>query len=244
VSRGGGWIVAAVLALTAHGCDRFDPPAAGAPPAAEQAPKAQAGARDAMTAVMKAAQAATSTCVAGELVWEADENVGSLYGGEGFSFEPPPPTHFSRPCIPERCAPTTAELDALRTSVRSAKTVIDGSVDLRVPTYQGFIALADAMVSFADAAVAGVGQGKDLRFSGFSMHYTTLATAYREVIPEADVPAEPPSLVASLAVPEPGGDPCKGWRVPRFCDVRGVRVPKVIKWRADPPCIEVESIRK
>jgi hypothetical protein len=243
VRRVGGRIVAVVLALAAYGCDRFEAGDAPPPPA-EKARQAQAGAREAMAAVMKAAQDATSSCVAGELLWEADENAGSLYGGEGFSFNPQPPIHFSRPCIPERCAPTPAQLDALRGSVRSAKTLIDANVDLRVPTYQGFVALGDAMVSFADAAVAGVGQGKDLRFSGFSMHYTTLATAFREVIPDADVPAQPPSLALSLAVAEPGGDPCKGWRVPRFCDVRAVRVPKEITWRADPPCIEVESVPK
>jgi hypothetical protein len=243
MSRGGRRLGVAALALAVAlvGCDRFDPPASTGPSAAEQA---RVKAREAMIALMKAAQAATSSCVAGELLWEADENVGPTFGGEGFSFDPPPPTHFSRPCIPERCAPTSAELDTLRSAARSVKAVVDENVDLRVPTYQGFVALADAVVGFADAAAVGAGKGKELRFSGFSMHYTTLATAFREVIPDVAVPAEPPSLVASLAVPEPGGDPCKGWRVPRFCDVRGVRVPKELKWRADPPCIEVEGIRK
>ena len=76
------------------------------------------------------------------------------------------------------------------------------------------------------------------------MHYAALATAFREIHTDADVPLEPPSLVTSLAVAEPGGDPCKGWAIPRYCDVRGVRVPKERKWRTDPPCIEVESIPK
>jgi len=76
------------------------------------------------------------------------------------------------------------------------------------------------------------------------MHYAALATAFREIYADSDVPSEPPSLMTSLAVPEPGGDPCKGWALPQYCDVRGVRLPKEMKWRTDPPCIEVESIPK
>jgi hypothetical protein len=69
-------------------------------------------------------------------------------------------------------------------------------------------------------------------------------TGYRALYTDADVPAEPPSLRASLDVAAPGGDPCKGWAMSKYCDVRGVRVPKDRRWRSDPPCIDVEGVKK
>ncbi|MFT3773144.1 MAG: hypothetical protein QM820_47795 [Minicystis sp.] len=224
-----------VIALALCGCDRFEERAAGEPVKPEQAEaEARAKAREAMAAVLKAAQAATASCVAGELHWEADPDGNAV------------PRHFSRPCIPERCATQPAEIEALRGRVRDAKAVVEGDARLRVPSYQGLVALGEAMVSFADTAMAGSASVKDkpARMSGLSMHYGALAAAYRELFAGVDVPLEPPSLVASLAVAEPGGDPCKGWAAPKYCDVRGVRVPKERRWRSDPPCIEVEGVRK
>jgi hypothetical protein len=228
-------VIAAALAALAHGCDSGSAPLSPEGPAT--ADRARQEARGAMTAVVKAAATSTSSCVAGELHWEADEALPESVGGEGSRYVIPEITHYSRPCIPERCSPKPADLDALRSSARALETLVDANADLRVPSFQGFVAMADAMVGFADSARGGP-------MSGLSMHYAALAAALRAVVPDVDVPAHPPSLVASLAVPEPGGDPCKGWRIPKFCDVRGVRVPKEIRWRTDPPCIEVESIRK
>lgn len=226
------------LLLIAAGCDRFDPPAAGAAPAPGD--QARSEARAAMSVVMKAASTAAASCVAGELRWEPDEAIASFVGGEGSRYVPPEITHFSRPCIPERCAPSPAEVDALGAAARAMRSLVDGSPDLRVPSYQGFVAIAEAMVGFVAAAGPGSTQA---RMSGLSMHHAALATAFRTLVPGADVPLHPPALVASLAVAQPGGDPCKGWRIRRLCDVRGVRVPKEIRWRTDPPCIEVESFR-
>lgn len=227
-------VIAAMLVALAHGCDRYDAPATTGGASPEQA---WADAREAMTAVMQAAAASTASCVAGELTWEADVDLGTPQGGEGARYVIPEPTHFSRPCIPERCAPAAADLDALRAATQRVKALVDAHADLRVPTFQGFVAMADAMVGFAGSAPRS-------RSSGLSMHYAALATAYRAAVPNTQMPAHPPSLVASLAVPQPGGDPCKGWRIPRLCDVRGVRVPKQLRWRTDPPCVEVEPIRK
>lgn len=226
--------ITAALAALAQACDSGSAPML--PDGVTTAEKARAEARVATTAIMKAAAVSTSSCVAGELHWEADEELPRSVGGEGSRYVIPEITHFSRPCIPERCAPTPADLDALRSATRALRTLVEASPDLRVPSFQGFLAMADAMVGFADSVHGGK--------SGLSMHYAALSAAHRAVYPDANVPAHPPSLVASLAVPEPGGDPCKGWRIPRFCDVRGVRVPKEIRWRTDPVCIEVESIRK
>jgi len=232
-------VVASLLlagaACAAGGCDRFDAPAAAETNAAERASaKARASAKDALTAIVKAAQAATASCVAGELRWEADPD-GNVVA-----------RHFSRPCIPERCTPAPGEIEALRTATRAARALVDSQVELRVPSYQSVVALAEAMVSFADTAQAGMGGAKDrpARMSGLSMHYGALVTAYRALYPEAKVPVEPPSLGASLGAAEPGGDPCKGWAIPKYCDVRGVRVPREHKWRSDPPCIEVEGIKR
>jgi hypothetical protein len=221
--------------LVLCGCDRFEQRAAPEPPsAARAAESARAAARESLTKVMAAAQAVTATCAAGELRWEADPDGNAVA------------KHFSRPCIPERCAPTTAELEALKAAVRNAKSVVEAESSLRVPSYQGFVALAEAMVSFADTAVTGSAGAKDkpARMSGLSMHYGALAAAYKELHPDTNVPLEPPSLTASLAVSAPGGDPCKGWAIPKYCDVRAVRVPKEHRWRSDPPCIEVEGIRR
>lgn len=225
----------AVAMGLAGGCDRFDPPAAADANAAEQAAqKARGAAKEALAAIVKAAQAATASCVAGELRWEADPDGNAVA------------RHFSRPCLPERCSPAPAEIEALRSSTRAARALVDGDAALRVPSYQGVVALAEAMVSFADTAQAGMASAKDkpARMSGLSMHYGALVTAYRALYPDASAPLEPPSLAASLAVAEPGGDPCKGWAIPKYCDVRGVRVPKERRWRSDPPCIEVEGIKR
>jgi hypothetical protein len=221
--------------LVLGGCDRFEQRAAPEPPPAVRAGEsARAAARESLAKVMAAAQAATATCTAGELRWEADPDGNAVA------------RHFSRPCIPERCAPAAAELDALKAAVRGAKSVVEAEPSLRVPSYRGFVALAEAMVSFADTAATGSANARDkpARMSGLSMHYGALAAAYEELYPDINVPLEPPSLTASLAVAEPGGDPCKGWAIPKYCDVRGVRVPKEHRWRSDPPCIEVEGIRR
>jgi hypothetical protein len=204
-----------------------------------------------MTAAMKAAQAVTASCVAGELHWEPDLAPGLVddpthwendVGRENVS------RHMSRPCLLERCTPAPADVEALRTSARAAKALVDGDPSLHIPTFEGFVALSGAMVAFADTALAAGAAAPDkdkaLRASGLSMHYAAVAAAFHELYADVDVPREPPSLVASLAAPAPGGDPCKGWRFPQDCDVREVRVPAVRTWRTDPACIEVESIKK
>jgi hypothetical protein len=217
------------------GCDQFEPAAAEAKANERPEERARKAAQGALAAVMKAAQAATASCAAGDLLWEAERVEGMAV-----------PRHYSRPCIPERCAPAPAEVEALRTSVLTAKKVVEAEPSLRVPSFQGFVALGEAMVSFIDTALAGMAAAtekeKPLRLSGLSMHYAALATAYRGIYADADAPLEPPSLVKSLAVEQPGGDPCKAWARPEDCDVRGVRLPKDRRWRTDPPCIEVEGI--
>jgi hypothetical protein len=173
--------------------------------------------------------------VAGELRWEADA---------GGTFVP---HHFSRPCIPELCAPEPAELEALRASARAMRALVERETSLAVPSFQGFAALADAMVSFTDAALAGVAPAakeRAARLSGLSMHHGALALSFHELYPDESVRLEPAALTASLSVAEPGGDPCKGWALPQYCDVRGVRVPKERRWRAAAACIEVEGIPK
>lgn len=226
-----------IVAAASSGCDQFNPPAGASPSVLDKADKAREGARATLTATMKAAQDATATCVAADLHWEADVSGTTI------------PHHFSRPCIPERCDPKPAEIDALRSSVAAAKKLIDGDSDLQVPSFQGFVALSEATLSFVDTALAGkasaaAGKPNPLVLSGLSMHYASMAAAFREIYKDADVPIEPPSLAASLAVPAPGGDVCKGWALPEYCDVSAVRVPKDRKWRTDPACIEVESVMK
>lgn len=229
-------ITTALASVGSLGCDRFEPPAGGAPPADSAAADARTKARASLTAIMTAAQTATATCVASDLRWEADV--------DGLTV----PRHFSRPCIPERCEPKPEEVDALRTATRATKILIDGDPHLRVPSFQGFLALAEAMVAFTDTAIAGRASAsekeKPLRLSGLSMHYASLAAAFHEIYPDADVPREPPSLVKSLEGPQPGGDPCKGWARPEYCDVSAVTVPKERRWRTDPACIEVQGVPK
>lgn len=228
-----------LAALALMGCDRFD---ASAHPAPEVNAKdrAKEAARAPIEAIVKAAVTVTSTCVAGEVRWEADAP-----DLEGKTL----PRHYSRPCIPERCSPSKADLDALREAAYKLNVEIKRDSALRVPSYQGFLALTEAMVSFADTALAGLAgrppEGeKPLRLSGLSMHYGALVTAYRALYADTSVPVEPPSLTASLAAPGAGGDVCKGWAIERLCDVRALKVPSEHKWRVDPPCIEVESVKK
>lgn len=223
--------------VASSGCDEFGSPAGAAPSVVAKAEKAREGARATLTAAMKAAQDLTATCVAADLHWDADVSGTTI------------PHHFSRPCIPERCSPKPAEVEALRASVAAAKKLVDGDVDLQIPSFQGFVALSEATLSFVDTALAGkaaaaAGKENPLVLSGLSMHYTSMATALREIYKDAEAPLEPPSLTTSLAVAQPGGDVCKGWAVPTDCDVKAVRVPKVRKWRTDPACIEVESVMK
>lgn len=217
-------------------CDRFDPPAGGAPASVmEVEGKARLSAREALTKVIKAAQAATAGCVAADAIWEAED--------DGYAVS----RHYSRPCIPERCSATPAQIEELRASARAVKALVEGDRHLGVPSFQGFVALAEATSGFAETATAPTVPEKDRpsRLSGLSMHYAALAAAFREIYPDAgDVPMEPPSLTKSLEVPQPGGDPCKGWGDPQYCDVKELRLPKARKWRADPACIEVESVRR
>lgn len=224
---------AIVLALAA--CDRVAPPAPAEPTAAEKAAeKARGDAREHMSRILEASEAATARCVAGELHWEPDHDGN------------PVARHYSRPCIPERCTVAPADIESLRAHTARLRGVIEAEISLQVPSYQGFLALAEAMVSFADTARKGTAKESErpARWSGMSMHHGYLAAAYRELVPASKVPLEPPSLTASLAADNVGGDVCKGWAMPRYCDVRGVRVPREHRWRADPPCIEVEGIRK
>src|SRR5690242_6933073 len=69
-----------------NGCDQFDPPAAEPAKVESAADQARGAAREALTSTMKAAQAVTATCAAGDMRWEADPS--------GFAV----PRHFSRPC--------------------------------------------------------------------------------------------------------------------------------------------------
>jgi hypothetical protein len=221
-------LMACLAASMVCGCDRFDGPG---PAPSVKADEARAAAKEQTAAILKAAQAATASCVAGELRWEPDDTAALVS------------RHYSRPCIPERCATTAADIESLRKATASLKALLDREASLRVPSFQGFVAIAEAMVGFADTALAG-SKDKAAQLSGLSFHYSALATAYRDLWNDNEVPTEPPSLTKSLDVPEPGGDPCKAWAKPQTCDVRGVRVPKERRWRVNPPCIEVEGIRK
>lgn len=231
-------IVAAIapLGMGVAACDRFEPPAGGATASVMDAEaKARLSAKEALTRVIKAAQAATAGCAAGDAIWEADE--------DGYAVS----RHYSRPCIPESCSTTPAQIGELRASAQAAKALVSGDRHLGVPSFVGFIALAEAMVGFAETATAPTVAEKDrpARLSGLSMHYSALAAAFREIYPDAgDVPLEPPSLTKSLEVPQPGGDPCKGWGQPQYCDVKELRLPKARKWRTNPACVEVESVRR
>lgn len=221
-----------LLAVAPLGCDSFDGPAKAESPAAAEE-KARAAAREAIEGVVKAAEAATARCTAGALLWEAD------FDGNDIA------RHYSRPCIPERCDPSAAELDALRKATDAARKIVDADPATRLPSYLGAVSLAESLVSFADAAEVSVAnKDRAARMSGLSMHRRALVAAYKAIVPEATTPLEPPSLTASLAAEGAGGDPCKGWAMPKFCDVRGVRVPAEHRWRAAPPCIEVEAIKR
>jgi hypothetical protein len=223
-----------VIVCLTCGCDRMDPPAARTSPADRAADEARARAKEAMSRLMSAAQGATSACVAADLHWEADPD-GNLLA-----------RHYSRPCVTERCSPKPADIDALRAAQKALRALVDGEPALRTPSYQGFSALGDAMVGFIDTALAGTvkEQDKPSRLGGLSMHYGALAAAHKELFPESAFPIEPPSLTASLAEPGAGGDPCKGWAMPKYCDVKGVKVPKEHRWRSNPPCVEVLGIKK
>lgn len=227
--------LAPFFALALAACDRFEPHAlSDAEVHAKADDEARAAARAAMTEVVKAALAVSSSCVAGELLWEADPDGNPI------------PRHHSRPCLPERCSPKPEEIEALKKASRAVKSLVEGQPTLRVPSFQGFSALSDAMVAFADTALAGSAKEKDkpARLSGLSMHYGALAAAHREMFKDSAFPAEPPTLTASLAAPGAGGDVCKGWAMPKYCDVTAVRVPKEHKWRASPPCVEVEAVKR
>jgi hypothetical protein len=233
-----GALVLLVVAGGAAGCDRIDPPAPVQPTEAERAAEgARGAARQALTKTLAAAQAVTASCVAGELIWEADPDGNTVA------------RHFSRPCLPERCTPAGGEIEALRAGAKAARALVDAERALQVPSYQGVVALAEAMVGFADTAVAGTdtpktAKDRPARMSGLSMHYGALVAAYRALYPEAQVAEEPAALTASLAEATPGGDPCKGWAIPKYCDVKAVRVPKERRWRSAPPCLEVEAVKR
>lgn len=233
-------LVAFVVASAASGCDKFEAPPTGvsATPA-KGTNDGRARGRAALTATMRAARALTATCVAADLRWEADPSDTNI------------PRHFSRPCIPERCTPSPADIDKMRSRVEEARKLVDGDAAMQAPSTQGFVALSEAMVGFIGTELPGTTSSAaasdptGARISGLSMHYTAMATAFHGLYPdEPDVPLEPPSLVASLAVALPGGDVCKGWAIARYCDVSAVRVPKERRWRAVPACIEVESVKK
>ncbi len=216
----------------APACDRFDArnDAAEAKPAD---PRVRA--RDELTAAMKAAEVVTRTCTAGDLVWEeeATEEAG--------------PKHYSRPCIPERCAPDGSEVEALREAVFRAKQLVSRDASLQVPSLQGAVSLADAMVKFIDAsseAAKSDPKGQGATLSGLSMHYGSLVAAFAKLYDEPKFPPEPPSLSASLAADGVGGDVCKGWGNPKYCDVTAITVPKAHRWRATPACVEVDSVKK
>jgi hypothetical protein len=218
-----------ILLLALAGCDRVEPqpyPASGTSSAAARAADAPP-VREAMTAVLTAAQAVASTCVAGNLRYDLDPR-DNYY------------QKYINPCIPERCEPKAAEVDALAESVKKARAVLDADPARDLASLRGLAALGDAMAGFARVAMAGKAAGPQ-RLSGLSMHHAALATAFGEVYPDAKPPVDPPSLTASLAVPDPGGDPCKAWQIPRFCDVAKVHVSSPLTWRATPPCIEVKT---
>jgi len=223
---------ALILAIALTACDRIEPrPATDSTARASAAPSARPEVRAAMTAIVTAAQATTATCVASELLWQPDPQD---------NYYP----KYIHPCIPERCAPKIADLAALAGTVKAARALLDGDPRLDQPSLRGLVALGDATAAFAAAAMGGKprdGRREAERLSGLSMHHAALVGAFREVYPDAAAPVDPPSLTASLAVDDPGGDPCKGWRIPRFCDVSKVHVSSPLTWRTKPPCIEVTT---
>lgn len=223
---------ASILAIALLACDQIEQrPAADTAAPASAAPVAQPAVREAMAAMITSAQAMTATCVASELHWELDPQD---------NYYP----KYIHPCIPERCAPKPADLEALSASVKKARGLLDGDPLLDVPSLRGLVALGDALAAFAAAAMGGKprdGRREAERLSGLSMHHAALVSAFREVYRDAAAPVDPPSLTASLAVDDPGGDPCKGWRIPRFCDVSKVRVSSPLTWRTKPPCIDVTT---
>jgi hypothetical protein len=233
-------VLGAVLVVASAGgvaaCDRFESKSSKKEAAAAPAPgDPRERAREPLTRAMQAAAGLTASCKAGELLWEeeATEEAG--------------PKHYSRPCIPERCEPPVAEIDALRGALADAKKQIDADPTLRVPSIEGFVSLGAALVSFIDASQAAAKSDPKAgppAFSGLSMHYGSMAGAFAKLYDDPKLPAEPPSLTASLGAPGVGGDVCKGWGNPRYCDVTAIQVPAQHRWRASPACIEVDSVKK
>lgn len=224
-----GWILLIALA----GCDRVEPrpyPAPG-PSSASPRPADAPPVREAMAALLAAAQAITASCVAGDLRYDDDPRD---------NYYP----RYINPCIPERCTPRPADLEALAAATKKAGAILDGDPRLELPSLRGLVALGDAMAGFARVAMGGKprsGRAEGTRLSGLSMHHAALVVAYKEVYPETSAPIDPPSLSASLAVPDPGGEPCKPWRIQRFCDVARVHVSTPLTWRTTPPCITVTT---
>lgn len=224
--------VALACPLAATGCDRFE---GNEPDAGSTSADPRARAREQLTTVMKAAAVVTRTCTAGDLSWEeeATEEAG--------------PKHYSRPCIPERCSPEAPDVEALRESTFQAKQLVSRDPTLQIPSIQGVVSLADAMVRFIDTSVDAAKsdpKGQVASLSGLSMHYGSLAGAFVRLYDEPKFPVEPPSLSASLLADGVGGDVCKGWGNPKYCDVAAITVPKVHRWRASPACVEVDSVKK
>lgn len=223
------------ILLLAAACDRVEPrpyPAAGSASAALAAPARLAEApevRAAMTAMVEAAQKMTATCVAGVLRYD-DDPLRTYY------------PRYINPCIPERCTPTAGDLEGLSASVKRAGALLDGDGRFDLPSLRGLVVLGESMASFARVAMGvKVKPGAEgTMLSGLSMHHSALVTAFKEIYPEATQPVDPPSLTTSLAVPEPGGPPCKWWRIERFCDVAKVHVTSPLLWRTTPPCIQVK----
>jgi hypothetical protein len=223
------WI--ALLALA--GCDRVERrpyPAAGSASAAAARPADAPPVRAAMGAMVTAAQKMTATCGAGLLRYQDDPRE---------NYYP----RYINPCIPERCTPSAADLEALAGSVKQAGALLDGDPRLDLPSLRGLVALGESMAGFARVAMGGKPRAGEegARLSGLSMHHAALVVAFQEIYPDDAAPIDPPSLTTSLAVPDPGGDPCKWWRIPRFCDVAKVHVSSPLRWRTNPPCIEVTT---
>jgi hypothetical protein len=222
--------------LAAAACDRVEPrtyPAGNASAAAPAAPARPAEApevRAVMNAIVEAAQKMTATCVAGVLRYD-DDPITTYY------------PRYINPCIPERCTPGAGDLEGLSASVKRAGALLDADARLDLPSLRGLVLLGESMASFARVAMGAKAKpgAEGALLSGLSMHHAALLTAFKEIYPETTQPVDPPSLTASLAVPDPGGDPCKWWRIERFCDVAKVHVSSPLVWGTTPPCILVKT---